>query len=78
MQNAWDEQSPERREKLLKLLLDRVRNYMGLNQQKHDFKPAISIPNRYKDRIDDLEALEAAEREETEGAEGAEGIVSGF
>jgi hypothetical protein len=63
---AWYEQSDERRTKLLKLLLDRIQDYMGLDQQEKDPEPATSIPNVYKERLDDLEELEKAGQEGTE------------
>jgi hypothetical protein len=64
---AWYEQSDERRTKLLKLLLDGIRDYMGLDQQEKDpERVTTSIPNVYKDRLDDLEELEKAGQEGTE------------
>lgn len=59
-------QSDERRTKLLKLLLDRIQDYIGLDQQEKDPEYTTAIPNLYKERLDDLEELEKAGQEQTE------------
>jgi hypothetical protein len=58
---AWYEQSPERRTRLLTLLLDRIKDYVGLKPEEYDPKAIVSIPNPYKNRMDsdDLDELEA-------------------
>ena len=68
---AWYEQSPERRTRLLTLLLDRIQDYVGLKPEEYDPKAIASIPNPYKNRMDDLDELEAVgqARDEEEEAE---------
>jgi hypothetical protein len=64
-------QSPERRTRLLTLLLDRIQDYVGLKSEEYDPKAIASIPNLYKNRMDDLDELEAVgqARDEEEEAE---------
>jgi hypothetical protein len=59
LHTAWYEQSPERRTRLLTLLLDRIQDYVGLKPEEYDPKAIASIPNLYKNRMDDLDELEA-------------------
>ena len=63
LHTAWYEQSPERRTRLLTLLLDRIQDYVGLKPEEYDPKAIASIPNPYKNRMDDLDELEAEARE---------------
>ncbi len=69
LHTAWYEQSPERRTRLLTLLLDRIQDYVGLKPE--EYNPKASIPNPYKNRMDDLDELEAVgqARDEEEEAE---------
>ncbi|KAN0087284.1 hypothetical protein V8E54_000972 [Elaphomyces granulatus] len=59
LHTAWYKQSPERRTRLLTLLLDRIQDYVGLKPEEYDPKAIASIPNLYKNRMDDLDELEA-------------------
>ena len=59
LHTAWYEQSPERRTRLLTLLLERIQDYVGLKPEEYDPKAIASIPNLYKNRMDDLDELEA-------------------
>ena len=61
---AWYEQSHERQTRLLAMLLDRIHDYVGLKPQEYDPKAIASIPNLYKNRMDDLDELEEAREEE--------------
>jgi hypothetical protein len=61
---AWYEQSHERRTRLLAMLLDRIHDYVGLKPQEYDPKAIASIPNLYKNRMDDLDELEETREEE--------------
>jgi hypothetical protein len=51
--------TPERRTRLLTLLLDRIKDYVGLKPEEYDPKAIVSIPNPYKNRMDsdDLDAV---------------------
>lgn len=46
------------------MLLDRIHDYVGLKPQEYDPKAIASIPNLYKNRMDDLDELEEAREEE--------------
>jgi hypothetical protein len=46
------------------MLLDRIHGYVGLKPQEYDPKAIASIPNLYKNRMDDLDELEEAREEE--------------
>jgi len=59
LHTAWYKQSPECRTRLLTLLLDRIQDYVGLKPEEYDPKAIASIPNLYKNRMDDLDELEA-------------------
>jgi len=71
LHTAWYKQSPKRRTRLLMLLLDRIQDYVGLKPEEYDPKAIASIPNLYKNRMDDLDELEAVgqARDEEEEAE---------
>jgi hypothetical protein len=71
LHTAWYKQSPKRRTRLLTLLLDRIQDYVGLKPEEYDPKAIASIPNLYKNRMDDLDELEAVgqARDEEEEAE---------
>jgi hypothetical protein len=54
--------------KLLKLLLDRIKEYTGLNKKDElEILDSNPIPNLYKDRMDDLEEVEAGQEAERVG-----------
>jgi hypothetical protein len=71
LHTAWYKQSPKRRTRLLTLLLDRIQDYVGLKPEEYDPKAIASIPNLYKNRMDDLDELEVVgqARDEEEEAE---------
>jgi len=69
LHTAWYEQSPERRTRLLTLLLNQIQDYVGLKPEEYDPKAIASIPNLYKNRMDDLDELEAVGQAQDEEEE---------